>query len=203
MPSWKYSFERLSKHEYITCVIHPKKVVCICGKKTKLNRKWEDYLNRHVKHSGCKVDEGQRTLYNWFKPIEKIEEEEEYDSDIYNDMDDDDLIRIDEIDEDDQNQEFLDINIEETNNTRNTKKRKLICIGLQSEGILKYIKRTPAQFGGSRRVEVVACELFPYLFLQKFSRKKMDHKQKRQLNRQLFTESVWKIDRLSMYLSKI
>ncbi|PKK58385.1 hypothetical protein RhiirC2_720560 [Rhizophagus irregularis] len=63
-------------------------------------------------------------------------------------MDDDDLIRIDEIDDDDQNQEFLDnINIEETSDTRNAKKRKLICIGLQSEEILKYIKRTPAQFG--------------------------------------------------------
>jgi hypothetical protein len=31
----------------------------------------------------------------------------------------------------------------------------------------------------------------------------MDHKQKRQLNRQLFAESIWKIDRLSMYLSNI
>jgi hypothetical protein len=93
MPSWKYSFERLSKHEYVACVIHSKKVVCICKKKIKLNQKWEeDYLNRHVKRSGCKADERQRTLYNWFKPIEKIKEEEEYDSDVYDDMDDDDLI---------------------------------------------------------------------------------------------------------------
>ncbi|GBB95370.1 hypothetical protein RclHR1_02520005 [Rhizophagus clarus] len=169
MPSWKYSFERLSKHKYVACVIHPKKVVCICGKKIKLNRKWEeDYLNRHVRRSECKADEGQRTLYNWFKPIEIIEEEEEYESDVYDDMDDDDLIRIDEIDDDDQNQEFLDINVDEINNTGNPKKRKLICVGLQSEEISKYIKRTPAQFGGSRRVEIVARELFPHLFSQKF-----------------------------------
>ncbi|PKY28575.1 hypothetical protein RhiirB3_391156 [Rhizophagus irregularis] len=113
-------------------------------------------------------------------------------------MDDDDLIQIDEIDDDDQNQEFLDnINIEETSDTRNAKKRKLICIGFQSEEILKYIKRTSAQFGGSHHVEVVVRELFSHLFLQKFSRKKMDYKQKRKLNRQLFAESIWKIDRLS------
>lgn len=71
MSGWKYSFERLSKHEYVACIIHPKKVVCICGQKIKLNRKWkEDYLNRHIQHSGCKADKGQRTIYNWFKPIE-------------------------------------------------------------------------------------------------------------------------------------
>ncbi|RGB27780.1 hypothetical protein C1646_819550 [Rhizophagus diaphanus] len=51
MSSWKYSFERLTKHD-----------------------------------SGCKASEGQRSLYNWFKPketkqVEQIEEEEEYDSD--------------------------------------------------------------------------------------------------------------------------
>ncbi|EXX71932.1 hypothetical protein RirG_074070 [Rhizophagus irregularis DAOM 197198w] len=205
MSGWKYSFERLSKHEYVACIIHPKKVVCICGQKIKLNRKWEkDYLNRHIQRSGCKADKGQRTIYNWFKPIEVKpvkqveEEEEEYDSDVYDNMDDDDLIRVDEVNENDQNQEILAINIEETSdNTRNTKKQKLICMGLQSEEISKYIKRTPAQFGGSRRIEVVARELFPNLFSQKFSRKKLNSKQKRQLNHALFAESIWQIDRPS------
>ena len=42
MSSWKHSFERLSKHKYVAYIIHPKKVVCICGKKIKLNRKWEE-----------------------------------------------------------------------------------------------------------------------------------------------------------------
>ena len=28
MTDWKHSFERLSKHEYVACVVHPKKVVC-------------------------------------------------------------------------------------------------------------------------------------------------------------------------------
>ena len=207
MLGWKYSFERLSKHEYVACIIHPKKVVCICGQKIKLNRKWEeDYLNRHIQRSGCKADKGQRTIYNWFKPIEVKpvnqveEEEEEYDSDVYDNMDDDDLIQVDEVNENDQNQEILAINIEETSdNTRNAKKQKLICMGLQSEEISKYIKRTPAQFGGSHRIEVVARELFPNLFSQKFSRKKLNSKQKRQLNHALFAESIWQIDRPSMF----
>ena len=69
----------------------------------------------------------------------------------------------------------------------------------KSKKILYSIsKRIPVQFSGSFRVEVVACELFPNLFSQKFSRKKLNVKQKRQLNRILFTESVWKIDQASM-----
>jgi hypothetical protein len=113
MPSWKNSFERLSKHKYVAHIIHPKKVICICGKKIKLNRKWEeDYLDRHARRSGCKADEGQRSIYNWFKPAEgkqaeeQVEEEEEYDSDVYDNMDDDDLIQIDETTIEDQNQAF-------------------------------------------------------------------------------------------------
>ena len=76
----------------------------------------------------------------------------------------------------------------------NVKKRS-ICQGLQSEQISSYINRTPAQFGGSRRVEIVACELFPKLFPKKFSRKKLNHEQKRKLNRALYAESTWQIDR--------
>jgi hypothetical protein len=203
MPSWKNSFERLSKHKYVAHIIHPKKVICICGKKIKLNRKWEeDYLDRHARRSGCKADEGQRSIYNWFKPAEgkqaeeQVEEEEEYDSDVYDNMDDDDLIQIDETTIEDQNQAFSAI--ETLNVNAKDPKKRYYCIGLRSAEISKYIQRTPAQFGGSRRVEVVARELFPNLFSQKFSRKKLNSKQKRQLNRALFTESIWKIDRASM-----
>ncbi|CAG8788506.1 42886_t:CDS:2, partial [Gigaspora margarita] len=175
MTGWKYSFERLSKHKYIACIIHPKKVVCICGKTIKLNRKWEeDYLNRHVQRSECKANEGQRTIYNWFQPVEQKEhygEEEynekiEYDSDVYDNMDNDDLIQIDEIDKD-LNQEFQAISIDKLNYIQSNKKW-LICVGLQSVEISKYIKQTPVQFGGCHRIEIVACELFSYLFAQKF-----------------------------------
>ena len=187
-------------------VLYILRVVYICDKKIKLNQKWEeDYLEWHVRGSGCKADEGQRTIYNWFKPVEikqaeqikEIEEEEEYDSDVYDNMDEDDLIQVDEID-DDQDQEFLTIDIEETSNNSSNIKRRIICTGLRSAEISKYIKRTPAQFGGSRRIEIVASELFPKLFSQKFSRKKLNPTQKRKLNRALFAESIWHIDRASM-----
>ncbi|CAB4417771.1 unnamed protein product [Rhizophagus irregularis] len=66
-------------------------------------------------------------------------------------MDDDDLIQIDETLSEDQMQELSAI--ETLNiNEKNTKKR-YYCIGLRSAEISKYIQQTPAQFGGSRRVE--------------------------------------------------
>ena len=90
-------------------------------------------------------------IYNQFKLIElkqdkQIEKEEEkYDLDIYDNMDDNDLIKVDEINDDDQNKKFSALDIEEiSDNTEHTKKRRLICIGLQSAEISKYIKRTPA-----------------------------------------------------------
>ncbi|PKC07816.1 hypothetical protein RhiirA5_376768 [Rhizophagus irregularis] len=143
MLNWKYSFERLSKHKYVAHIIHPKKVICICGKIIKLNWKLEeDYLNDHIQRSGCKADEGQRTLYNWFKPTEVVvEEKEEYDSDVYDNMDEDDLIQIDERNED-QNQEFSSIEILNVN-AKNPPK-KYYCIGLRFAEISKYIQRTLA-----------------------------------------------------------
>ncbi|CAG8461001.1 974_t:CDS:2, partial [Racocetra fulgida] len=150
MSGWKNSFERLSKHKYVACIIHPKKVVCIYDKTIKLNRKWEeDYLNRHVRRSGCKANEGQRTIYNWFQLVkqnEYIEEEDEYDLDIYDNMDDDDLIQVDKIENDSDN-EFQAVNIKERFSNTKRIKKWLICAGLQSVEISEYIKRTPAQFG--------------------------------------------------------
>jgi hypothetical protein len=61
-----------------------KKVICICGKSIKFNRRYE-LVNRHAKSSGCKVKEGQRTIYNFYKPIqlENMESsEDEFDSNI-------------------------------------------------------------------------------------------------------------------------
>ena len=48
----------MAKHKYIAHIINTKKVVCICEKEIKLNCRYEeDYLNRHVAYSECKVDE--------------------------------------------------------------------------------------------------------------------------------------------------
>ncbi|CAG8805380.1 14494_t:CDS:10, partial [Gigaspora margarita] len=60
--------------------------------------------------------------------------------------------------------------------------------------IHEYISHTPAQFGGTRRIEVIAKEIFLDLFPKEFSSKKLDCSQKHQLNCQLYAEAVWKID---------
>src|SRR5437016_2403567 len=75
--------------------------------------------------------------------------------------------------------------------------RRGICIGLRSAKISAYIDRTPASFGGSRRVEIIAKEIWGNKFKKGFSRKKLNPKEKRILNRQIYCESKWFIDRQS------
>ncbi|CAG8856866.1 9476_t:CDS:1, partial [Gigaspora margarita] len=41
----------------------------------------EDYLNHHVQHAGYKANKGQKTIYNWFQPVEQ---KEHYGEDKYN-----------------------------------------------------------------------------------------------------------------------
>ncbi|RHZ82106.1 hypothetical protein Glove_114g59 [Diversispora epigaea] len=199
---WKYSKKRLSKHEFCAAIINPKKVICICGKKVKLNRKWdEDYLNRHANGNGCKRKIGQQTILCFFNTTNfdesgDISSEEEYNSDICDNMDDDDIITVDS--NDNNNNDLDDILSSEDENIqltiKNTRKR-IPCPGLRSQKIRYYIERTPAQVGGTRRIEIIGKELFPSLFSDKFTRKKLNTSQKRKLNRQIFSEAEWKIDR--------
>ncbi|CAB4415318.1 unnamed protein product [Rhizophagus irregularis] len=150
--------------------------------------------------SGCKAKEGQRSIYNFYKPATQPENaessEEEFDSDVYDNMDEDDLIQVDEIDNDG---DILTPPLITNNNKKQIyqSKKRQVCCGLQSEQISLYIKRTPAQFGGSRRIEIIARELFPRLVRKKFSRKKLNYEEKRKLNRTLYAESTWQIDRSS------
>ncbi|GES74758.1 hypothetical protein GLOIN_2v1772310 [Rhizophagus clarus] len=111
-------------------------------------------------------------------------------------MDDDDLLQIDESSDIDDNIliSTLITDNDETNSNQHSKKRQM-CKRLQSEQISSYIKRTPAQFGGSRRVEIIACELFPRFLDKNFSRKKLNYEEKRKLNRVLYAESIWQIDK--------
>ncbi|RHZ43669.1 hypothetical protein Glove_908g2 [Diversispora epigaea] len=206
---WKYSKKRLSKHEFCAAIINPKKVICICGKIIKLNRKWdEDYLNRHANGNGCKKKIGQQIILHFFNTTvfnesEEISSEEEYDSDICDNMDDDDIITVDSNNIEDNN---LDNNLssddenEYQSNIKNTKKR-ILCPGLRSQKIRYYIERTPAQLGGARRIEIIGKELFPSLFSDKFTRKKLNISQKRKLNRQIFSEAKWKIDREGIFFN--
>ena len=81
-------------------------------------------------------------------------------------------------------------------NQKNQKNQKRICCsGLRSQKIRYYIEQTPAQVGGTRCIEIIGKELFPSLFTEKFTRKKLSHAQKRKLNRQIYSEAEWKIDR--------
>ena len=144
---------------------------------------------------------------NFYKPVSKskklkqdnendcVSSAEKWESDDDKGMDDDDLFRVDETDEiQAEYEEEEDLSSEDDMIVPSNNKRKP-CPGLSSKEIRKYISHTPAQFGGTRRVEVIAKELFPNLFSTKFSRKKLNHSQKHRLNRQLYSEAVWKIDR--------
>jgi hypothetical protein len=108
-------------------------------------------------------------------------------------MDDDDLFNVDEIS--DVENDCEDKILSDDDMITSSKNKRKPCSGLRSNVICEYVSRTPAQFGGTRRVEVIAKELFPNLFPKNFSCKKLDCSQKRRLNRQLYAEAVWKIDR--------
>ncbi|RHZ81252.1 hypothetical protein Glove_122g60 [Diversispora epigaea] len=199
---WKYSKKKLAKHEFCAAIINPKKVICICGKTIKLGRKWdEDFLNRHVNGNGCKRKIGQRSIYCFFNNTisnenEEISSEEEYDSDICDSMNNDNIITVDSEEDDIYNNsnDILSSEDEDQPISKQSKKR-ICCPGLRSQRIRYYIERTPAQVGGARRIEVIGKELFPLLFVDKFSQKKLNISQKRKLNRQIYTEAEWKIDR--------
>ncbi|RHZ77357.1 hypothetical protein Glove_180g45 [Diversispora epigaea] len=134
---WKYSKKRLSKHEFCAAIINLKKVICICEKKVKLNRKWdEDYLNRHPNGNGCKRKIGQQTILCFFNTTNfdesgDISSEEEYNSDICDNIDNDDIITVDSNDNNNNNLDNIlsseDENIQLT--IKNTRKR-ISCPGL-------------------------------------------------------------------------
>jgi hypothetical protein len=207
---WKYSKKRLAKHEFCAVIINLKKVICICGKTIKLNRKWdEDFLNRHANGNGCKRKIGQRSIYCFFNNTisnedEEISSEEEYNSDICDNMNDDDIITVDSEEDiynnynNSNSNDILSSEDEDQPINKQTKKR-ICCPGLHSQKIRYYIERTPAQVGGARRMEVIGKELFPLLFTDKFSRKKLNISQKRKLNRQIYAEAEWKIDREGIF----
>jgi hypothetical protein len=67
MTSWKYSKQRLQKHQYIAKVVQAKKVICICGAVIKLNKKFdENYINCYINSPRCKRKDGQRSILCFF-----------------------------------------------------------------------------------------------------------------------------------------
>ncbi|RGB37430.1 hypothetical protein C1646_756961 [Rhizophagus diaphanus] len=173
MGGWKYSKQRLQKHPFVAKVVRAKKVICICGAAIKLNRKYdEDYINHHANGPECK----------WHKQKKDV-------------MDDDDIITVDE-NEDEINQEGnANIEIISLTITNQTSKKRKPCLGLHSDLITKYVDKTPASYGGARRVEVIAKEMYPEKFPHKFTRKKLKPSQKRALNWKIYAESQWRVDK--------
>ncbi|CAB4476852.1 unnamed protein product [Rhizophagus irregularis] len=200
---WKYSKERLAKHPYCAHIVRMKKVICRCGKVIKLGCRYDEtFLNIHVNGKGCLAKQGVQSILNFFKPISKskkikidneVSSAEEWESGDDEGMDDDDLFNVDatsDVENDRENEVLSDDDMIISSNNKQKP-----CTSLRSYIISEYISHTPAQFGGTRRIEVIAKELFPSLFPTNFSRKKLDCSQKRQLNRQLYAEAMWKIDR--------
>ncbi|EXX59106.1 hypothetical protein RirG_191740 [Rhizophagus irregularis DAOM 197198w] len=123
------------------------------------------------------------------------EEWEDWNSEVEDAMDDNDIISVDEY-EGKENISFI-IDITGNENVNFTSNKRRACNGLCSASISEYIERTPAKFGGSCHIEVIAKEIWPNKFKKGFSRKRINIKEKRILNRQIYAESTWFIDRES------
>src|SRR4051812_12383185 len=106
-------------------------------------------------------------------------------------MDDDDIIIVDK-NEQEINEENANIEIINPVTNQNDKKRRPY-LGLRSDLITKYVDRTPASYGGARRVEIIAKEIYPKKFSHKFTRKKLKLFQKCALNRKIYAEFQWRV----------
>jgi hypothetical protein len=152
--------------------------------------------------------QGVQSILNIYKLISKLEKNEKnenaedvssaekWESDDDDRMDNDDLFNVDEENEVQTESDIEDeyLSSEDDAITLSNNKRKP-CPSLKSRSICKYISRTPVQFDGTRRIEIVAKELFPNLFPNKFTHKRLTHSQKHRLNRQLYSEAIWRVDR--------
>ncbi|CAB4490871.1 unnamed protein product [Rhizophagus irregularis] len=63
----KHTEVTLSKHPKVRTIIDPKTVICICGKRVRLDRNYDpDLLNRHVKNKICTSDNGNFQITQFF-----------------------------------------------------------------------------------------------------------------------------------------
>ncbi|CAG8810807.1 42524_t:CDS:1, partial [Gigaspora margarita] len=143
-------------------------VICHCGKVIKLGCCYnETFLNIHVNGKGCLAKQEVRSILNYFKLTSKskkiknddsISSAEEWESDDNEKMDDDDLFKIDEINdmENDCESEVLsdDNMIIPSNNKRKP------CSGLRSSIIREYISCTLAQFGELEELKLSQKKFF-------------------------------------------
>ena len=71
---------------------------------------------------------------------------------------------------------------------------------IEHEEIKKYILRTPVSFGGGRRVEIVAKELWSNKFPENFDSSKLSKSEEIILKNAQRAEAEWLIDRDGNYL---
>ncbi|CAG8692481.1 3689_t:CDS:2, partial [Dentiscutata heterogama] len=83
------------------------------------------------------------------------------------------------------------------NNEKNSKRYIFMCQGLNDLEHVNYIINSPASFGGGKKPEIVAKELFPEKFSENasFTRKKLSNKERREFERALEFEATWRLDK--------
>uniref|UniRef100_U9U5E3 Uncharacterized protein n=1 Tax=Rhizophagus irregularis (strain DAOM 181602 / DAOM 197198 / MUCL 43194) TaxID=747089 RepID=U9U5E3_RHIID len=109
---------------------------------------------------------------------------------------DDDIISIGERDDkhNENNNSNFNINLNFNKNINLTSNKRRICSGLYSAKISVYINCTSANFGSSCHVETIAKEIWKNRFKKRFSRKKLNLKEKKILNRQIYAENLQQQD---------
>ena len=63
----KHTEITLSKHPKVRKIIDPKTVICVCGKRVRLDRNYDpDLLDRHVQNKICTSDDGNSHITQFF-----------------------------------------------------------------------------------------------------------------------------------------
>ncbi|RIB25477.1 hypothetical protein C2G38_469931 [Gigaspora rosea] len=72
-----------------------------------------------------------------------------------------------------------------------------MCQGFNDSEYVNYIISSPASFGGGKKPEIVAKELFPEKFPENvsFTRKKLNNNERKEFERALESEATWRLDR--------
>ena len=66
----KHTETTLSKHPKVRKIIDPKTVICVCGKRVRLDRNYDpDLLDRHVKNKICTSDDGNSHITQFYYRI--------------------------------------------------------------------------------------------------------------------------------------
>ncbi|CAJ0862023.1 17572_t:CDS:2, partial [Entrophospora sp. SA101] len=68
-----------------------------------------------------------------------------------------------------------------------------ICKGLCDLEYIDYVINSPANFGGGKKLEIIAKQLFPQKFLanKSFSRRKLSKSELQEFKRALKAEATW------------